>query len=76
MTIMAVCNRWVTETAERTLERIDRFDDGANEYARVNYHGLLALTRSLRTGLACVFSAWDSCQRKTLVAHSQTPEAI
>lgn len=29
-------NRWVTETAKRTLERIDRFDDAANEYARMS----------------------------------------
>ncbi|EMA15668.1 RPA family protein [Haloarcula marismortui] len=26
-------NRWVTETAKRTLERIQRFDDDTNEYA-------------------------------------------
>jgi RPA family protein len=26
-------NRWVTETAKRTLDRIDRFDDETNEYA-------------------------------------------
>jgi RPA family protein len=26
-------NRWVTETAKRTLERIKRFDDDSNEYA-------------------------------------------
>jgi hypothetical protein len=28
-------HRWVTETAERTLERIDRFDEETNEYARM-----------------------------------------
>ena len=28
-------NRWVTETAKRTLERIDRFDDETNEYAQM-----------------------------------------
>ena len=28
-------DRWVAETAERTLERIDAFDDEANEYARM-----------------------------------------
>jgi len=26
-------NRWVTETAKRTLERLKRFDDDSNEYA-------------------------------------------
>jgi hypothetical protein len=26
-------NRWVTETANRTLERLERFDDETNEYA-------------------------------------------
>ncbi|MHC3382030.1 RPA family protein [Haloarcula sp. H-GB5] len=26
-------NRWVTETAKRTLERLERFDDDTNEYA-------------------------------------------
>ncbi|NHX41930.1 DNA-binding protein [Haloarcula sp. R1-2] len=26
-------NRWVTETAKRTLERLERFDDDSNEYA-------------------------------------------
>jgi hypothetical protein len=26
-------NRWVTETAKRTLERLQRFDDDTNEYA-------------------------------------------
>jgi len=31
----ATRNRWVTETAKRTLERIDRFDDETNEYARM-----------------------------------------
>ena len=28
-------HRWVTETAELTLERIDRFDEESNEYARM-----------------------------------------
>ena len=28
-------HRWVTETAELTLERIDRFDEETNEYARM-----------------------------------------
>jgi RPA family protein len=28
-------DRWVVETAERTLERIERFDDETNEYARM-----------------------------------------
>lgn len=28
-------NRWVTETATRTLERIRRFDDDVNEYAQM-----------------------------------------
>ena len=28
-------NRWVTETANRTLERINRFDDEANQYAQL-----------------------------------------
>ncbi|ERG98685.1 MAG: uncharacterized protein conserved in archaea [Haloquadratum sp. J07HQX50] len=27
-------NRWVVETAERTLDRIERFDEESNEYAR------------------------------------------
>ncbi|MFB6104640.1 MAG: RPA family protein [Halobacteriaceae archaeon] len=31
----AVRNRWVVETAERTLERLAAFDDEANEYARM-----------------------------------------
>jgi len=31
----ATRDRWVAETAERTLERIDAFDDEANEYARM-----------------------------------------
>lgn len=31
----ATRNRWVTETAERTLERIDRFGGEANEYAQM-----------------------------------------
>ncbi|QHS17993.1 DNA-binding protein [haloarchaeon 3A1-DGR] len=30
-----VRDRWVTETAERTLERVARFDDEGNEYARM-----------------------------------------
>ncbi|WP_280537633.1 DNA-binding protein [Halopenitus sp. POP-27] len=30
-----VRDRWVAETAERTLERIARFDDEGNEYARM-----------------------------------------
>ena len=29
----ATHNRWVVETAERTLDRIERFDDPDNEYA-------------------------------------------
>ena len=28
-------DRWVAETAERTLGRIERFDEGTNEYARM-----------------------------------------
>ncbi len=28
-------DQWVVETAERTLDRIDRFDDETNEYARM-----------------------------------------
>jgi RPA family protein len=28
-------NRWVTETANRTLERLKRFDDDTNEYAKM-----------------------------------------
>ncbi|GAB7011126.1 RPA family protein [Halorubrum trueperi] len=28
-------NRWVTETAKRTLDRIDRFDEETNEYAQM-----------------------------------------
>lgn len=31
----ATRDRWVAETAERTLERIDVFDDETNEYARM-----------------------------------------
>ena len=31
----ATRDRWVAETAERTLGRIDAFDDEANEYARM-----------------------------------------
>ncbi|SDY55578.1 RPA family protein [Halopenitus persicus] len=30
-----VRDRWVAETAERTLERVARFDDEGNEYARM-----------------------------------------
>ncbi|MFB6095202.1 MAG: RPA family protein, partial [Halodesulfurarchaeum sp.] len=30
----ATRDRWVVETAERTLDRIDTFDDEANEYAQ------------------------------------------
>ncbi|MFO7832610.1 MAG: DNA-binding protein [Halohasta sp.] len=31
----ATRDRWVAETAERTLDRIDAFDEEANEYARM-----------------------------------------
>ena len=31
----ATRDRWVVETAERTLDRLDRLDDEANEYARM-----------------------------------------
>jgi hypothetical protein len=31
----ATRDRWVVETARRTLERIEAFDDEANEYARM-----------------------------------------
>ncbi|ELZ94982.1 hypothetical protein C440_07897 [Haloferax mucosum ATCC BAA-1512] len=31
----ATRDRWVTETAEQTLDRIDAFDDDGNEYARM-----------------------------------------
>jgi len=31
----ATRDRWVAETAERTLDRIEAFDDEANEYARM-----------------------------------------
>ena len=31
----ATRDRWVVETADRTLERIERFDDEGNEYARM-----------------------------------------
>jgi RPA family protein len=31
----AVRDRWVVETAERTLDRVEAFDDEANEYARL-----------------------------------------
>ncbi|SFL27473.1 hypothetical protein SAMN04487950_3181 [Halogranum rubrum] len=31
----ATRDRWVVETAQRTLERIDSFDDEGNEYARM-----------------------------------------
>ena len=31
----ATRDRWVVETAERTLERVQAFDDEANEYARM-----------------------------------------
>ncbi|WP_411965178.1 RPA family protein [Haloferax sp. YSMS24] len=31
----ATRDRWVTETAARTLDRIERFDDEGNEYARM-----------------------------------------
>jgi RPA family protein len=31
----ATRDRWVVETAERTLERIDAFDDPANKYAQM-----------------------------------------
>jgi len=32
----ATRDRWVVETAERTLDRIDAFDDEGNEYARMS----------------------------------------
>ncbi|WP_135827501.1 RPA family protein [Halorussus halobius] len=31
----ATRDRWVVETAERTLERVERFEDDTNEYARM-----------------------------------------
>ncbi|WP_435126509.1 RPA family protein [Halobaculum sp. D14] len=31
----ATRDRWVVETAERTLDRVDHFDDDGNEYARM-----------------------------------------
>lgn len=31
----AVRHRWVTETAERTLDRLEAFDDLNNEYAQM-----------------------------------------
>lgn len=31
----AIRNRWLIETAERTLERIERFDEPGNEYAQM-----------------------------------------
>ncbi|WP_224448019.1 RPA family protein [Haloprofundus salilacus] len=31
----ATRDRWVVETAERTLERVERFDDEGNEYGRM-----------------------------------------
>jgi len=42
----------------------------------VNYPGLLALTRSLRAGLARRLGGWDSPARSRLVAQGQTPAAI
>jgi hypothetical protein len=40
---------------------------------RVNYHTLLALTRSLRVWLARRLVGWDSSARNRLVAQGQTP---
>ena len=42
----------------------------------VNYPTLLALTRSLRVGLARRLVGWDSSARSRLVAQGQTPAAI
>lgn len=44
----ATRDRWVVETAERTLERIDAFDDPANEYgpmARDQYGDTMSIYR-------------------------------
>ena len=47
------------------------------QYAeRVNYPAPLALTRSVRAGLARRLGGWDSPTRSRLVAQGQTPAAI
>ncbi len=69
-------DQWVVETAERTLDRIDRFDDEANEYARMarEQYGedISAYTQTVITALESL-EADDELGSPTTVESSPQP---
>ena len=68
----ATRDRWVVETAERTLDRIEAFDDEANEYARMaerEYDPSLQRYRDL------VIGALESLDETGSEAEADEPEA-
>ncbi|MDL0135811.1 RPA family protein [Halobacterium salinarum] len=53
-------NRWVTETATRTLERIEQFDDETNEYAQLAHEQYGDTVEQYRQGVITAVESLDA----------------
>ena len=68
--------RTIGGTDSDTYQTFIQYVEAEDVQLYVNYPALLALTRSLRAGLARHLGGWDSPTRSRLVAQGQTPAAI
>ncbi|MFB6268081.1 MAG: RPA family protein [Halodesulfurarchaeum sp.] len=67
----ATRDRWVVETAERTLDRIDAFDDEANEYAQ---RAKQEYEQGTEPALEAVIEALESFDESDDVTSASEPE--
>ncbi len=72
----ATRDRWVAETAERTLERINAFDDEANEYARMAREQYGEELSSYKTAVIEALESLDDEDDSTGGLDSQTEPAV
>ena len=64
-------NRWVTEAAERTLERIERFDEETNEYAQMAREEYGDTVEQYRQTVIEAIESLDDASAETSIADAE-----
>lgn len=67
-------NRWVTETAQRTLDRIAVFDDETNEYARMAHEEYGDATEPYRQAVIEAVASLGTASADTATAATEEPD--
>lgn len=67
-------NRWVTETAQRTLDRIEVFDDETNEYARMAHDEYGDATEPYRQAVIEAVASLDTASADTATGATEEPD--